>query len=218
MEDYTNSSIWGSYGDNHRGICLIYTNADQNSEEFKLKIELPVSQDEKVLIKRVSDLPLYKVDYERAFPRIDFFNHIGSLTIPILQKNWYTDANGKRSLCGSEIDTPKWREKYWSNIISSNTTKLSDWSYEKEYRAILMPTMIDLSEKDSRKLKYDFNSLNGLIFGIKTPISAKAKIVKIIIELCKSEGRSDFNFYQARYNPSTNKISHYKVNLDIDSY
>ncbi len=51
----------------------------------------------------------------------------------------------------------------------------------------------------NRKLKYDFNDLDGIIFGIKIKEEYKLKIMEIIGKKCKAKGREDFKFYQAFY-------------------
>ena len=48
--------------------------------------------------------------------------------------------------------------EYWVKFEKSVLTKLKDWEKEKEFRLIL-PDIIDLhTDKNARKLKYDFNN------------------------------------------------------------
>jgi len=60
------------------------------------------------------------------------------------------------------------RDKYWENYYKRLNVKLDAWDREKEYRVIVNGDFIDYREKEKRKLKYDFNDLEGIIFGIKT--------------------------------------------------
>ncbi|KPY82808.1 hypothetical protein ALO44_200122 [Pseudomonas syringae pv. tagetis] len=102
------------------------------------------------------------------------------------------------------------------SVVEVNTTKLKDWEYEKEYRALLTPFLIDLKDHLSRKCVYDFDSLNGLIFGIKTPVAEKMKAISIVKALCKAHNRNSFNFYQARYNLTANKITHHLIDVSLE--
>lgn len=215
MADCTNSSVWGSYGSNHTGVCLIYQANSSDRNRPTINLEIPVGEDRDGLITGLVPLELHKVDYERSFAQIDFFNSLGSLPVPTLNKFWYTDGNGNKSACGAGVGSSQWRQSYWDGVIEANTTKLKDWEYEKEYRAILHPSAFDISNAAARKCRYDFKCLNGLIFGIKTPTQAKLKIISIIRSLCLKHERKEFNFYQARYNPSTNKISHHSIDIPI---
>jgi hypothetical protein len=51
----------------------------------------------------------------------------------------------------------------------------------------------------SRKLRYNFADLSGIIFGAKTATEDKVRIMRIIAENCKGEGRQGFEFYQVQY-------------------
>ncbi len=66
-------------------------------------------------------------------------------------------------------------------------------------------------EKEKRTLKYDFNSLKGLIFGIKTSMEDKIKIIDIIRQKCKENNRNDFELYQAYYSHRDKNIQHKKI-------
>lgn len=62
-------------------------------------------------------------------------------------------------------------------------------------------------------MKYEFNDLEGIVFGIKTPLEAKLKIINIIEEKCKKTNRQDFAFYQAQYSASTGGIKVFRMNM-----
>lgn len=66
---------------------------------------------------------------------------------------------------------------------------------------------------DLRKLKYRFEDLNGIIFGMNTPQEEKHKIIQVIEKKCKATGRNDFTFYQAYYSKRTGTIEKYPMNL-----
>ncbi|WP_158438285.1 hypothetical protein [Natranaerobius thermophilus] len=54
-------------------------------------------------------------------------------------------------------------------------------------------------EPKYRKLTYNFEDLEAIIFGMRTSIEDKIRIIKIIEDKCKFYGRDDFEFYQASY-------------------
>ena len=215
MDDCTNSSVWGSYGANHTGVCLVYDAPLSTNGNPTMTLKIPVGEGREGLVKDFVTVELHKVDYQRRFVQIDFFNSLGSLPIPTLNRYWYTDIDGNRSSCGADIGSAGWRQSYWKSVMHANTTKLKDWEFEREYRAILQPSVLDLSARDTRACSYDFESLHGVIFGIKTPAHQKVRTIELVRMLCARHARNDFSFYQARYNPRTNSISHYKINIEI---
>lgn len=137
-------------------------------------------------------------------------------------KLWYTDAEGNVSECAahiprdSEIDndgTIAWRKSYWDSFYRDITTKTKDWKYEQEYRLILEDGLRQFDEQKDRTLKYDFNSLKGIIFGINTSDEDKVRIIEIIQRKRKEHDRADFKFYQAYYAPEEGNIQKYEILL-----
>ena len=76
---------------------------------------------------------------------------------------WYSDQQGKRSACLTDIyaDEKKWRKNYWNPFYKTITTKLNPWAHEGEYRLVISELMVDFSNKERRKLKYNFEALEG---------------------------------------------------------
>lgn len=214
MEECRDSSVWGSYGENHTAVCLKFKVKDTGGTPV-----LP--------LYRVSSIgsggpkygyvnhPFYQIVYENEHLPVDFFSSLGRLPIPVLQQYWYRDKDGNVSTCGDNIlkDEEAWRKKYWDAFYHAITRKLKDWHYEREHRLVLASMLHDFTTDDSRTLKYDFNDLEGIIFGIKTPSDAKLEIFKIIEEKCRSNGRTDFKFYQAFYARATGTIEHAELSL-----
>lgn len=93
----------------------------------------------------------------------------------------------------------EWRDNYWKLFDYLSTHKLSDWEHEKEQRLITDNTAFDFSNLENRKLKYNFNSLDGIIFGNKIEKENKDRIIEIIAKNCIEEKREDFNFYNLLY-------------------
>lgn len=214
----SNPSMWGHYGDHHKGICLKFrTNLFQGKPYIKLhRINGWSSTKEKSgPIYGDVDHQFYKVDYTKRYPEIDFFKSLGCITMPNLSE-WYRDEKGNKSSCADVVyeDEEKWRDKYWADFQSGQTTKLEDWSYEEEYRLILRQGMVnDFSGKTHRKLKYNFKALEGIVFGIETPEQDKLEVIKIIEDKCHLENRNDFKFYQAYYSIKDGNIKTLEMNL-----
>lgn len=70
-------------------------------------------------------------------------------------------------------------------------------------------------DKDYRLLKYDFQNLKGLIFGINTSNDEKVKIFEIIQKKCVEHQRKDFEFYQAYYCNIKKNLEFKKLNIQL---
>ena len=212
MKNYHNSSVWGHYGDGHRGACLIFETTNMG-ESNGLKLN-------KVRGKSEKTMPFHEVRYANKPGEVDFFRSIGRLSVPELIKLWYTDSEGNRSECASHIrpDGNKkedWQEIYWKNFYRDITTKTKDWKYEQEYRLILGKEIRTrtVHGKKIRTLTYDFDSLKGIIFGIKTSDEDRSEIIRIIQNKREKYKRSDFKYYQAYYFRGDGNIHKYELAL-----
>ena len=195
-ENYHNSVVWSTYGDKHKGACLIFESAQiDGSRQYSA----------------VSGL--HKVDYGPKPNEVDFFRSISVATVGQLKELWYTDAEGNFSECGDHIprdgerdndDTVLWRKNYWDNFYRNITSKTKDWEYEQEWRLVLEDRWLD--EGEDPKLIYDFNSLKGIIFGIRSSDEEILKAIKIIQKKCEKHERTDFKFYKAEYSQKGGEI------------
>lgn len=209
-----NSAIWAHYGDSHRGICLVY---EPIEKEEKLTMEIRMQTGYNMTGPTISMRPetFKKVQYGHQHTEIDFFRSLGRSPISFLESTWYRGENGELSDYASHLyaETEVWRNSYWDNFNNSLAIKIKEWEYEQEYRLTINGGFVDYTEKDSRKLQYNFKDLKGIIFGIKTAPIDKMKIIKIIDEKCKKEDRKDFEFYQAYYSRQTQQIEKQKLSL-----
>ena len=211
MTESHNSSVWGHYGDSHKGVCLIFEASEKESISFS---NGKIGENLNGIVRGTIEHKFYKVNYEKGYPKIDFFRSIGRLPISKLYSTWYKGYD-----CDSKIfddfnkDQDRWRKNYWDTFYKNILTKSKDWEYEKEYRLILSGLLDDEIKKENRILQYDFKQLKGLIFGIKTPLEDKIKIIDIIANKCKINNRSDFEFYQAYYCHENKNILHKKLSL-----
>ena len=216
MSSCNNSSVWGNYGDKHEGVCLKFKINNSESTQFIKLYGINGwggSREKSGPIYGEIRHQFHKVRYSKKFPEIDFFKSLGRHSIPDLMSMWYTDENGKQSACAKHLfsNEEKWRNDYWTKFSSGTVTKLIDWKYENEYRLILSGTITDYSEVNTRKLKYSFQDLDGIIFGINTSEQNKLRILKVIDAKCTREKRSDFKFYQAFYSKQTGSIDHQEL-------
>ena len=208
MEEAHNSSIWGHYGDGHKGICLIFK-SENNSLELYGKRH---NEDKGEWYKYNFE----KINYEDSYNEINFFETIGRLPIPALISTWYADESDNKSPILDTLFKNKDERlnQYWNNVYKEILIKTKDWDYEKEYRIVMDSFLDDEIDKENRKFKYHFKDLCGIIFGMRTSMKDKIKIKKIIDEKCKIENREDFEFYQAYY-CQKNKNIQYELLWDI---
>ncbi|MFK3941961.1 DUF2971 domain-containing protein [Pseudomonas monteilii] len=208
MKECKNSAIWGSYGDNHRGICLKYRVLGE-APYMNMEMNRPAGLGRNGVIYSFQNMPFKEVFYNRDYTEIDFFKFLGNVPNAALGGFWYDDGQGNLSTKSEwfKTDSTKLRDEHRANIDLSLTSKLPQWESEQEYRLILNSHQ-DLSDKKHRILKYRFSSLVGVIFGIKTPLEHKLKTIRIIRGHCELSGIESFNFYQAYYNPVSKSIEH----------
>lgn len=199
MDNCTNSSIWGTYGDNHRGVCLKYKIKDQEKPTLKLKTITGFSSSGNTY--GTVEFPLKKMIYSNEFDELDFFRNIGRLPVGHLERQWYTNEKGERSICSEHLFSNKeeWRGRHWESFETAYLNKLPAWSHEREYRIILSSVLEMFSESKDRLLEYNFEDLEAIIFGINTPKEDRIKIIEIVNEKCKKEGRKQFDFYEMAY-------------------
>lgn len=220
MEDCSNPAMWGYYGDSHKGVCLKFkTHAIQGKECIPLELINGISGDG--FIKSINHMPFSKIKYNSTYGDIYFFQNIGVLPPNQIISQWYKDENGNFSslaapLLKNDEEYMDWHQKYWEIFHDGYKIKLKDWEYEKEHRLILHSSLGFYNHSEHRKIKYEFEDLEAIIFGIKTSLEDKLKIMNIIETKCKKLGRKKFDFYQAKYSATTGKID--TVDLMIGKY
>lgn len=216
MKSYANSSIWGSYGDNHKGICLIYKPDSKhgiNTLTFRglpfefVKIQNQHRPKDQWFLNMPMSLPLMEVNYNSEFTAVNFFTSPHNEQPEWADSYLYRDEGGSVSACAEwmkNLDDEiylRHRDLYMKSL----TTKTAHWENETECR-VLMAGLPWTPEE--RLVNYSFHQLEGLIFGINTPDDVKIKVIKKIAVHCKAHSRSDFKFYQARFNSSYTEIEH----------
>ena len=91
--------------------------------------------------------------------------------------------------------------------VGKKTSKLKDWQHEREYRVTLYSLIGDFTNRESGKLRYRCQDLQGIIFGLRTSLADKVAIFRLIQDKCQKLGRKDFEFLQMYYSRRTGKIA-----------
>ena len=202
----TNASMWSSYADNHKGAALMFTaHSDKNGNPF-----LPLSIVNGVgsgrgkktrYYRKTVPVTLHKVKYSNRPPQTDFFKFISNLSWSKLAKTWHSDGSGQISPVLKRINNNQemWREQLWKLFYRRATTKLKDWSHEREYRIVLSDLVGLRHDSDNRLARFDLSDLSGVVFGLRTKPSDKAEIIETIRAKGKAENTSHIQFYQMTY-------------------
>lgn len=200
-ESFDNPVMWGNYADCNTGICLVFKYETIGENKF---IELY----DKIGIRNGEDYYDYskfrfeKVNYSGNFKEINFFDSLGRLNRNQLDI-WLYD---KGQISEYYIHDDKWRDKYWKNFNNLVSTKNPQWDYENEYRLISDNMFFSKDCPKDRVLKYKFDSLDSVIFGLGTSEENKSLIVEIIAKKCKERNIHKFNFYKMKISIDTGKM------------
>lgn len=219
-ETYKDLSMWGYYSDSSKGACLIFKPIQKN-EHYYLQLEKVTSWGGDGTnfheTKSFVDMEIKSVTYSQRKPATPFFRSLGRLNFPTLQKHWYTLDNQISKTVEDVFDETgknRWRKEYWEHIEKNTNTKQQDWSHENEYRISLIPIFDDEYDTISkRKLKYKFDNLEGLIFGINTTEADKLKTIEILFNKCKKYNKKNFKLYQAIYDNQKGEINIIPINI-----
>ncbi|MFL9908918.1 DUF2971 domain-containing protein [Paraburkholderia sp. RL17-337-BIB-A] len=212
VTDPTNSSMWGGYGDNHRGVCLKFSTQTTASggQALTLRRRVGFSGNKNGIVETYDYVPhpFEQIRYTADFPEIDFFESIGALPKFKVEGFWFRSESGETSSTGSRLrsEDEAWRLDYWNRFLDSFRVKSPEWSHEQERRLTLYSMLQPFDEPQSRKLKYKFSDLAGIVFGIKTSVEDKLRIIETVRRKCGAEGRNTFEIQQAYYSHRSKRI------------
>ncbi len=203
--DCTSKRNWAHYADASKGVCLVYKkHKGPMGEGIRIKTCHQIliggkSEGKKVLRNNIEHL--LDVEYADFFPKFNFFEMVGNITEAMVDE-WYHDKNGNTSSYYTwnrdRFQKDEWRRKYWEIFQKHITRKASVWENLKEQRVVLEDNFFTTYSKDEdRHIKYDFDELDGIIWGSRISNNEKETIRKIIQEHCEQTGRTDFNYYKA---------------------
>ena len=213
-KEYKNSAMWGHYAGNHTGVCLVFQteiNDDQEGLTFSHNpSDESIGDHERSIFIKLND-----VNYRNQPGPCDFFRCVLGTIDPDIWRWWLMDEDGSESDVFDGLDfndDAKLLAQYrLDQMFADVLFKTTDWSYEKEKRLILYQSNLDLTDKSRRVLKYYFNSLKGIIFGMKTNENDRLRIMEIIDKKCREAVRDDFEYYQAYYSPITGEIEKVRI-------
>jgi hypothetical protein len=218
MSESKDPSVWGTYGDGHKSICLKFK-VHEVSGLPTLRIRRKNGYSGRGDIIELVHEQLNPVTYDSQPPQIDFFRSIGRLPMAAIEKDWFTDQDGRLSTVrhASFDDQEQWRGLYWQEFVDSVTRKFVHWKSENEHRIVIDDAFWSLAEPKSRVARYEFSDLEGIVFGLRTPLQARMRICKIIEDKCAAVGRDDFKFYQAYYSSTTGQVEHREMKLKFSA-
>jgi hypothetical protein len=166
-----NHSMWSTYANGHRGVCLMFKTTPNVTGVPTLVIErvtVAHGTKDKALTYISSEVSheLDAVRYTAQYPAIDFFRSLGSISVMHMNNFWYRGDNGAFSECRDAVyaDLDAWRKGYWQTFGESALYKTAEWAHEEEYR-IVAHSGFDMSDPIKRKLNYRFEDLAGIVFG-----------------------------------------------------
>jgi hypothetical protein len=112
MSECTNSAVWGHYGANHTGICLVFESDDVGGRRV-LPLRGINGWSSAGPTHGILQFEFVPIVYGAGFDDIDFFRSIGRLPMPVLTSTWYKDADGNISSAAQDLftDEPAWRER-----------------------------------------------------------------------------------------------------------
>jgi hypothetical protein len=206
----TNATMWSTYADHHRGIALIFRpEINLGKQTLRLCPYTECELENTRLPDRSANgehIDLHKVRYSDRPVSLEFFDNIGTLPETKLESTWFSDEDGNRSDRFDEFlrDRNSWRSQYWERAHDIALTKLTDWQFEDEYRIVLFDLLGEFDKNP--RLRYDFASLEGIVFGLRTSDEDKVTIMDIVRKKCRASGREGFKFHQARYSARSGKL------------
>ena len=206
-----NAATWASYGDDHKGVCLVFE-VESDSGRSALTVNMFNRHDGNSDQRNLRRELFHDVSYGPDITEVDFFRSLGRLPEQKLIETWYSDERGNLSECATHLedDIELWRGKYWNRFLPAIIQKGADWQHEKETRLIIYGLMDDLSPKE-RIATYEFSSLVGIIFGIRTPDSEKIQMIDIVRKKCVEHRCDRFVFWQAYYSRKMDQIGKYEL-------
>lgn len=212
LKKVSNPSLWGYYGDAHYGAALKFKVKEQDNKfslPLRTRIGCSGGRDRKITYQYgIVPHTFYQVRYRERYPEVNFFERLGNIPMPEIER-WHHNDFGECSSCREGMgDMEQWRSSYWREYYEICTTKLEGWKHEEEYRLIKNETNFSYEDVRDRKLQYEFADLEGIVFGINVLEEDKIKLIKLIKSKCQREKRTDFKFYQARYDEQSGLIKY----------
>lgn len=213
---HDNAAMWSYYAGNHRGCCLVFRK-QQTDDRGKLRLNGPNGYGTGGIIRSNRDMPLDPVRYAAHEQRIEFFTNIGRLPLGTMLRNWFRDDDGNTSPLAEHLNKERkkvWRNAYWKNFTPPLLRKLPDWQHEEEIRIVISDILGIHKSNEGRTFTYDYDTLDGIIFGINTSLQDKIRIMHILDRKLESRTVTEpFKFFQARYNARSGLIEAHHLGM-----
>ena len=210
VKDPTHASMWGIYGDGHKGACLEFTASEDDEGRARLPLTMPKRTHAGLGLLRggfISEPRFTAVRYANDYPRTDFFQNLGRLTRSKLKDFWYRDLDHTKSprIAAMLREDEEWKRSYWARHDHTVATKLPHWAHEQAHRLVLGA---DFGGNDvaDRKYRYRFCDLTGLTFGIKTINADKIAMLLILAKKVQDEGHPGLTISQASFSQGSGRI------------
>jgi uncharacterized protein (DUF2249 family) len=213
---HDNAAMWSYYADNHRGCCLVFRK-QQTDDGIKLHLNGPSGYGTGGIVKSDRDMTLNPVRYAAHEQHIEFFANIGRLPLGQILRNWFRDDDGDTSPLAEHLKQERqeaWRNSYWKNFTPPLLHKLPDWLHEEEFRIVISDSLGIRDSHEGRTFTYDYDTLEGIIFGINTSLLDKVRMMRILDKKLDSRTVSEpFKFFQAHYNARSGRIEAHHMSL-----
>ncbi len=196
---YSDIAMWGNYASGHQGICLIFKPEEDDNNQF-----LELENGERTRF--------YEVTYADQIIKQNYFTSLAFIPRFKLEKYWMKDESGYSDYY--KIYNDEYAKNYWETFTQKTQSKFESWKKEEEVRAIRQNPYRNNLKFDERMLKYKFESLYGIIFGMNTPEHSKYEIISVIEKELRARGEHlNFKFYQAELDSENFQIRKREIKL-----
>lgn len=213
---HDNAAMWSYYAGNHRGCCLVFRK-QQTDDGIKLRLRGPSGYGTRGTFRSNQNMPLDPVRYTTHEQKIEFFTNIDRLPSEPMLRNWFRDDDGNTSPFAEHLNEERqeaWRNTYWENFTPPLLRKLPDWQHEEEFRIVISDILGIHDSHEGRTFTYDYDTLDGIIFGINTSLSDKVRIMHVLDKKLQSRTVTEpFKLFQARYNARSGRIEAHHLSL-----
>lgn len=176
---YSDPTMWSHYANGHSGACLILGTTSKANGRYLGDA------------KSTCDNKHYfrEVKYRQVLEPIDVLDAISVLR---RFRNCLLLPDNLRA----------WPQIFLHEFRDRIITKTAEWQRECEFRLIWEDLDRDRNqanyiELSQRQMHYEFDTLKGIIFGVKTTDMDKLRVMEVINRKCSEQQRSNFKYYQA---------------------
>lgn len=182
--------MWSHYASKHSGICLEFS---LENGLFPYEINKKRQLDLDKFKKRMSEWDtkslifwdsIRPVSYENEQPFINFFDFA-----VVFENEDDCDLIGL---------SKSWTHEYAHKLELIFSTKIENWKYEKEWRAIEI-NFSEQKQPEERIRHYPIECLSAVYFGINTPLNVRNRVFKIL-----SLKNSKIDFFESNLNGTNN--------------